>query len=71
MSKTGGVALTALVAAAIAPPSIRNTALLGVIPLVLGTAAILIVRVETSGRSLEDISASPSTADGIASRAIP
>ncbi len=71
VSKTGGVALTALVAAAIAPPSIRNTALLGVIPLVLGTAAILIVRVETSGRSLEDISASPSTADGIASRAIP
>jgi putative MFS transporter len=55
MTKAGGVLIIALVAASLAPPSVRVTALIGAIPLVLAGLAFLIVGVETRQHSLEDI----------------
>lgn len=56
LSKAGGVAVTALVAASVAPPSIRDTALLPIAPLVLGAVAVGLVGHETRRRTLEETS---------------
>ncbi|MFC9931965.1 hypothetical protein [Streptomyces sp. NPDC127190] len=48
--------MIAVVVAAVAPPSLRTTALLGAVPLALATAAIALWGVETRSRSLEEIS---------------
>lgn len=55
-SKAGGVFIIALVAAAVAPPSIASTALIGAIPMTLATLAIAVWGKETRGRGLEEIS---------------
>lgn len=57
MSKAGGVIIIALVAVAIAPPSIAGTALLGAIPMALATCAVIFFGVETKKRQLEEITA--------------
>lgn len=49
--KTGGVAITAFIAAGIAGPSLGTTALLGAVPLVLALGAILFYGVETGRRA--------------------
>lgn len=54
-SKAGGVLIIALVVAAIAPPSIAGTALLGAIPMALAAIAVLLFGIETRKRQLEDI----------------
>jgi putative MFS transporter len=59
-SKIGGVLVIALVAAAVAPPSIAGTALMGAVPLVAATAAVAVFGVETRKRQLEDIRPSSS-----------
>ncbi|HKJ30537.1 MAG TPA: MFS transporter [Balneolales bacterium] len=56
-SKFGGVLIIALVVVAIAPPSISATAIIGSIPLLLATAAIIFFGVETRKRQLEEITA--------------
>jgi putative MFS transporter len=56
-TKFGGVLILAFVAAAIAAPSIRLTALYGVIPLVLAIIALAIFGVETKKKQLERITA--------------
>ena len=56
-SKAGGVLIIALVAAAVAPPSIAATALIGAIPLALAALALLVFGVETRNRRLEEITA--------------
>lgn len=56
-SKAGGVLIIALTVAAIAAPSIRTTALLGTIPLVLAGVAAVVFGVETTRRQLDEISA--------------
>jgi len=56
-SKAGGVLIIALVAIAVAPPSIADTALIGAIPLGLATLAVAIFGSETRKRQLEDITA--------------
>ncbi|HVE46547.1 MAG TPA: MFS transporter [Acidimicrobiales bacterium] len=56
-SKAGGVAIIALVAAAITPPSIAWTALMGAIPMVLAVVAVAFFGVETRRRRLEEITA--------------
>ena len=56
-SKIGGVAIIAAVVSSIATPSIRDTAIIGAIPMVLGSIAVIIFGVETRRRSLEDITA--------------
>ena len=56
-SKAGGVAIIALVAAAVAPPSIVWTALLGAVPMALAVLAVAWWGVETRQRGLEDITA--------------
>jgi putative MFS transporter len=63
-SKAGGVAITILVAAAAAPPSLRATALLAALPLLVGAAALAVVGHDTHGLSLED--ANPALAEAIA-----
>lgn len=55
ISKFGGVLIILLVVLAIAPPSIAATALIGAVPLVLASIAILIFGVETRKRQLEEI----------------
>lgn len=65
LSKVGGVALTALVAASVATPSIRETALFGLIPLALGAVAIAIAGRETRSRSLEEIEAGTAPNPGV------
>ena len=57
MSKAGGVVVIALVAAAVAPPSIAGTALIGGIPLTLAAVALGLFGVETRKRQLEVITA--------------
>ena len=54
-SKAGGVVIIALVAAAVAPPSIAVTALVGAVPMALAVVAVAWFGVETRGRRLEDI----------------
>lgn len=56
-SKVGGVAVIALVAAAVTPPSIVWTALLGAVPMALAVLAVALYGVETRQRGLEDITA--------------
>lgn len=56
-SKFGGVLVIAIVVAAIAPPSIAMTALIGAIPLVIAAITIIFFGVETRKRRLEDITA--------------
>ncbi len=56
-SKAGGVVIIALVAAAVAPPSIAATALVGAVPMALAVVAVAIFGVETRRRRLEDITA--------------
>jgi len=56
-SKAGGVLVIALVVAAIAPPSIASTALIGGIPLALAALALGLFGVETRKRQLEAITA--------------
>lgn len=54
-SKAGGVLIIALVVAAIAPPSIAWSALLGAVPMLLAALAVVFFGVETRKRQLEDI----------------
>jgi len=56
-TKFGGVMILAIVAAAIAAPSIRATALYGAIPLTLAIIAMIIFGVETKKKQLERITA--------------
>lgn len=64
-SKAGGVLVIALVAIAVAPPSIAGTALIGAIPMALAAFAVAFFGTETRKRQLEEITAeqleSPST----------
>jgi putative MFS transporter len=61
-SKAGGVAITILIAAAATPPSLRTTALLAALPLLVGAAALAFTGRDTRGLSLEDIT-SPLTVE--------
>ena len=56
-SKFGGVLVIAIVVAAIAPPSIAMTALIGAIPLIFAAIAIIFFGIETRKRQLEEITA--------------
>jgi putative MFS transporter len=56
-TKFGGVTILATVAAAIAAPSIRVTAMIGIIPLVLAMTALVVFGVETKKKQLERITA--------------
>ncbi|HUR24211.1 MAG TPA: MFS transporter [Acidimicrobiales bacterium] len=56
-SKAGGVAIIALVAAAVTPPSIAWTAAMGAVPVVLALVAVGMFGVETRQRRLEEITA--------------
>jgi putative MFS transporter len=56
-SKAGGVLVIAMVTAAVASPSMRATALAGIVPLVLAVAAVAFFATETRKRNLEEISA--------------
>ncbi|NUQ20637.1 MAG: MFS transporter [Gemmatimonadaceae bacterium] len=54
-SKAGGVIIIALVAIAVAPPSIAGTALIGAIPMALAALAVTVFGTETHRRELESI----------------
>lgn len=54
-TKAGGVLIIALVVAATTTPSIPLTALIGAIPLIVGTVAFVFAGNETRSRRLEDI----------------
>jgi putative MFS transporter len=56
-TKFGGVLILATVVAAIAAPSIRSTALIGAIPLILAIVAMILFGVETKKKQLERITA--------------
>jgi MFS transporter, putative metabolite:H+ symporter len=56
-TKFGGVVILALVAAAVAAPSIRVSALYGAIPLILALVALMAFGVETKKKQLERITA--------------
>jgi putative MFS transporter len=56
-TKFGGVTILAIVAAAIAAPSIRATAIFGAIPLILAVIAMIVFGVETKKKQLERITA--------------
>ena len=56
-TKAGGVLILAAVAAAIAPPSIPLTALLGAVPIVAAVGLITFFGVETRNKGLEQITA--------------
>ena len=56
-SKAGGVLIIALVAIAVAPPSIAGTALIGAIPMALAALAVALFGTETRNRPLEEITA--------------
>lgn len=58
VTKVGGVLMIAVVVAAVSPPSLRTTALLGAVTVALATVAIALSGVETRSRSLEEISTS-------------
>ncbi|MGH2724509.1 MAG: hypothetical protein ACRDI0_09660 [Actinomycetota bacterium] len=57
VSKFGGVIIIALVVAAVAPPSISVTALLGGVPMLLAAMALVLWGLETRKRRLEEITA--------------
>jgi putative MFS transporter len=63
-SKAGGVLVIALVAAAVAPPSIAYTALIGAVPMALAGLAIAVFGHETRNRRLEEIAAEELAAPG-------
>jgi len=54
-SKVGGVLVIAFVVAAVAPPTIAGTALIGAVPMALAALAALVFGVETRKRRLEEI----------------
>jgi MFS transporter, putative metabolite:H+ symporter len=56
-SKAGGVVIIALVAIAVAPPSIADTALIGAVPMALAAVAVALFGPETRKRQLEEITA--------------
>jgi putative MFS transporter len=56
-TKFGGVMILAIVAAAIAAPSIAHTALYGAIPLTLAIVAMVVFGIETKRKQLERITA--------------
>jgi putative MFS transporter len=56
-SKAGGVLVIAMVTAAVASPSMRTTALVGIVPLVLALVSVVYFATETRKRNLEEISA--------------
>ena len=56
-SKAGGVLIIALVAIAVSPPSIADTALIGAIPMALAALAVAFFGAETRKRQLEEITA--------------
>jgi MFS transporter, putative metabolite:H+ symporter len=56
-SKAGGVLIIALVAIAVAPPSIAGTALIGAVPMALAAIAVALFGTETRRRQLEEITA--------------
>jgi putative MFS transporter len=56
-TKAGGVLILALVVAAVAVPSVRITAALGVIPMVLAVIALILFGPETRHKQLERITA--------------
>lgn len=56
-SKAGGVVIIAMVAAAITPPSIAWTAVMGAVPMVFAVVAVVLFGVETRRRPLEEITA--------------
>lgn len=56
-AKFGGVLIITLVVLAVAPPSIRVTALIGAVPMALGALAVAAFGVETRHRRLEEITA--------------
>ena len=56
-SKAGGVVIIALVALAVAPPSIADTALIGALPMALAAVAVAMFGPETRKRQLEEITA--------------
>jgi putative MFS transporter len=56
-SKAGGVLIIALVAIAVAPPSIAGTALIGAIPMALAALTVAFFGSETRKRQLEEITA--------------
>ncbi|HEX8850027.1 MAG TPA: MFS transporter [Gemmatimonadaceae bacterium] len=55
LSKAGGLLIIALVALAVAPPSIAGTALIGAIPMALAAIAVAVFGTETHARALESI----------------
>ena len=57
ISKAGGVVMIAMVVAAIAPPTITGTALIGAIPMALAALAAAAFGIETRKRRLEEITA--------------
>jgi putative MFS transporter len=57
ISKAGGVVIIALVAIAVAPPSIADTALIGALPMSVAAIAVAIFGPETRNRQLEAITA--------------
>jgi putative MFS transporter len=56
-SKFGGVLIIAMVVAAVLPPSVRATALIGAIPMLLAVIAVGLFGIETRKRQLEEITA--------------
>jgi putative MFS transporter len=56
-SKIGGVLVIGVVAAALTPPTIAGTALIGAVPMALAAVAALFFGVETRRRRLEEITA--------------
>jgi putative MFS transporter len=56
-TKFGGVTILAMVAAAIAAPSVGATALIGAIPLTMALVALMVFGVETKKKQLERITA--------------
>jgi MFS transporter, putative metabolite:H+ symporter len=60
-TKAGGVLIIALVVAAANTPSLALTAVVGAIPLIIGTVAFAFAGGETRSRRLEDISQAPLT----------
>jgi len=56
-SKAGGVLIIALVAVAVAPPSIAGTALIGAVPMGCAAIAVALFGAETHKRPLEEITA--------------
>ena len=56
-SKAGGVVIIALVALAVAPPSIADTALIGALPMAVAAVAVALFGPETRKRQLEEITA--------------